>query len=1142
MKRLRSYGDDLDSIGEKGFAKDCGRREPRDPEVERPSSSHRRFYLKPETGRKGSSSSSGYDRSFDTDDRDASRAFRKRSDHHDSDGFDRRKGFDRYRDRDGGDRSISISSPRSGYVERDRLHRSESFCGSRREFPKGLRSDRDRSRREENVSLWRRFGRTKDMDDDVKPSFDAPKSSRVGLEERGTLRSPKGLRDVKSPTWSKDSGGELAKKLETRKNEEMVVESGNNSEMEEGELEPEPKPELASEPEPLVDCEVDMKTGGGKECQSDQKIKSDSNVGNMVELVSASEEKRKSSEEGVCNKKLEDGGARGFVEHDVKESDKADFLNNCIEDVVMGKQEEVLGAAESESERLDVFPQENCESSPLPKHIVEKEGKSEEVVADGNMFSVEETTKGNDGLCVEIQKDDIFLPESRNNDIEKSRKVESPPNRIKDKGKSLAKDTEHDIMISRDSLSCQADAMEGPSSRGFELFFSPSVTRPDRANRSDNANKDEDGKLLLEPLELSLALPNVSLPLVSHDSVLPATSPPQAKSFQSLAASVRTSSDGFTTSISFSGSQPFVHNYSCSLNCNSLDNYEQSVGSRPIFQGVDWQGMSTNDHKQNDVPFYQKVLPNGNGSSLHHSNGSHAHVKALEGSSGMPLGLYRSLSLQNGDDKKPVVREESGGVLFRSSSNSGWDGEQIDMVGAVFVEKIIALIISEPIQVTARTFQDMSEQSIMCLKEGICEMIMNEGKRSKLSLLQDILKKRSDLTLEVLSKAHRAQLEILVALKTGIQDFLSGDKNILSADLAEIFLNLKCRNLDCRSVLPFDECECKICGSKNGFCSACMCLVCSKYDMASNTCSWVGCDVCSHWCHTECGLRGSFIRNGHNDEMQFYCVACGHPSEMYGFVKDVFKTCASEWKVETMVKELRYVMKIFSCSKDVRGKMLYQFSVQMLDKLQHGCSLVEAYNHIMGFLNETDSKFGDITPLNGKELAPTKNQVEGSNGVVVPNQESVWLKSIYSEKSPHVENAGNILPNAEVNLVGRRKWDSDVQMNLEEKPVPDELESVVKIKLAEAKMFQTRADDARREAEGLKKIAFAKNEKIEEEFRTRITKLRMAEVEERRRIKSEEVQILERRHREYFNMKMRMESDIKDLLLKMEATKQNIST
>lgn len=190
----------------------------------------------------------------------------------------------------------------------------------------------------------------------------------------------------------------------------------------------------------------------------------------------------------------------------------------------------------------------------------------------------------------------------------------------------------------------------------------------------------------------------------------------------------------------------------------------------------------------------------------------------------------------------------------------------------------------------------------------------------------------------------------------------------------------------------------------------------------------------------------------------------------------------------------------------------------------------------------TDSKFGDIPSSNGKELAPIKNQGEGSNGVFVPNQESVWLKSMSSEKSPHMENAGNILPNAEVNLVGRRKWESNSQMNLEEKPIPDELESVVKIKLAEAKMFQTRADDARREAEGLKKIAFAKNEKIEEEFRTRIAKLRMAEVEERRRKKYEEVQILERRHREYFNMKMRMESDIKDLLLKMEATKQNIST
>jgi hypothetical protein len=108
-------------------------------------------------------------------------------------------------------------------------------------------------------------------------------------------------------------------------------------------------------------------------------------------------------------------------------------------------------------------------------------------------------------------------------------------------------------------------------------------------------------------------------------------------------------------------------------------------------------------------------------------------------------------------------------------------------------------------------------------------------------------------------------------------------------------------------------------------------------------------------------------------------------------------------------------------------------------------------------------------------------------------------------------------------------------------PLFDELESIVRIKQAEAKMFQARADDARREAEALKRIAIAKSEKIKEEFASRISKLRIVEVEEMRKQKFEEFQALERAHREYFSMKTRMEADIKDLLLKMEAAKRNIT-
>lgn len=117
---------------------------------------------------------------------------------------------------------------------------------------------------------------------------------------------------------------------------------------------------------------------------------------------------------------------------------------------------------------------------------------------------------------------------------------------------------------------------------------------------------------------------------------------------------------------------------------------------------------------------------------------------------------------------------------------------------------------------------------------------------------------------------------------------------------------------------------------------------------------------------------------------------------------------------------------------------------------------------------------------------------------------------------------------------------TDLERSTRQKPLFDELDSIIRIKQAEASMFQSRADDARREAEGLKRIAVAKNEKIDEEYSARVAKLRLAEAEEMRKQKFEELQGLERAHREYFNMKIRMESDIKDLLLKMESTKRNL--
>ncbi|ERN00856.1 protein OBERON 3 [Amborella trichopoda] len=724
--------------------------------------------------------------------------------------------------------------------------------------------------------------------------------------------------------------------------------------------------------------------------------------------------------------------------------------------------------------------------------------------------------------------------------------------------------------------------MEGTSNRGFELFSHSNVG----ANKIANNSKE----VKAEPLHLYLGLPDVSLTLASPTPSSNATpsSPKQARSVQSFPTTLqtRTMSDGFTTSLSFSGSQAFTHNPSCSLNQNSVENHEHSVGSRPIFSGVDQvvcgagQGQSSNEQlhygtnvsnslpqerpkQRKEVPLYHRILQNGNGvpqnlqgGSASQSNRSHVlSCRVSEGSLGRSNGPERQVSFSR--DVASQSRKEVGPSPSQSVGSRETRPEHIkpsrgsQRYPEQLVERMIYEIVSEPILEMARRLQDMPEQSILFLKEHMYEMMVNKERQGHLLGLQEKLQKRSELTMDMLSKAHKAQLELLVAIRTGLKEFLRLSNNFSYSDLVEILLNLKCRNLLCLNQLPVDECECKVCAQKNGFCSACMCLVCSKFDFASNTCSWVGCDVCLHWCHTDCGLHHSHIRNGHSAtgsrgalEMQFHCVACDHPSEMFGFVKEVFRTCGKDWSAETLAKEIEYVRRIFRGSVDLRGKRLYEIADQMLSKLENRANHLDVYASIMIFLSEGECNFGGAPSSSAVKDVFHVNQGKTSNGLEGSCQDAVYkLPHVASaEKLQHLENGSAImLTGLDWEQGGRRNGGSDLPLGMEKKPVMDELESIVMMKEAEAKMYLVRAEDARIEAEGLKRISDAKKEQLEVEYTNKVLKLRLVETGERLKQKLGELQALEKVHRDYFNMKMRMEADIKDLLLKMEATKHNFS-
>ncbi|XP_076886639.1 protein OBERON 4-like [Bidens hawaiensis] len=1146
MKRLKS-SDDLNSYGgEKGVFKDWGRKDD--------DSGYRSFHYKSESGKKGlsSSSSSRYDRG--DDDRKGSRLVRKRSEY-DGDGYERRKSYDRYRDRDreSSERGILSSSPRGGGgYNSDRIHRSESFSGPRRDFPKGFRSERDRSRREGSVSSWRRFGGGKDGEEGTKSGGDSARGgSKAVSEEISNVRSPHGGRDAKSPAWSKDSGSEQSKSVEVKKSESLLDESGNNSEREEGELEPDPDHinDSCHEPasvveqrsgEPVskhlkVNKEVQNETCVDDKCLEDsakvmskKEVKPDLNESQTCVLAKKADVK----EPETLKKAMGPTGNQSSSE----DSSTPKTVENAVAVPVL-----------SDNEKKDA-PKEDARdvsgsSKPL-ETTLKQDNDTNEVKGENFNTDIQQDNDTNDEVNGENFNVEMHVQVTETADVNHTLVTKELTQNFKDKGKSVIFSASDGNDEPIGFMTSKEIDMEGPSTRGFDLFFMDPVKKQETSD-SKGAAKPKDEELSLEPLELSLRLPSVLLPIGCTNPIQGPDSPSQDMSIQSHASSFQTSSDGFTRS--FSGSQNFTHNPSCSLTETSFD-FEKSVGSRPLFQGVNWQVQPADDQKNTEPPpALQRSVSNGNvGVSNVQSLQLHGG-RSAEGSYKTPLGLERQLS-SNNNGKQPsgshsrhmneirsptqsVGSHETGSEFHRDKRRVMRDVIGTSPADLAEPKPILAMVVSDPLHIVSRILNEMSPPSLTSLKDLARDVILNPSKRRQFSAFRKTLEKRSDITLDALSKAHRVQVEILVALKTGIQGFLQTNSDMPSSDLAEIYLNIRCRNLACRSYIPVDECDCKVCVQKKGFCSSCMCLICSKFDTASNTCSWVGCDVCLHWCHTDCGLRESFIRNGRSaagasgqsqTEMQSFCVACNHPSEMFGFVREVFKNFAKGWSAEAMANELEYVRRIFSVSEDIRGKRLHEISLQLLTRLSNKSDIPQVRSYIMSFLNDDDAFKSDNIQIS-QEKESLKQSV--SDVPKTSQEAAMWMKSIYADKL--------------------KTSSSDMQRatpSIPREPVFDELDGIIRIKLAEAQMFQNRADDARREAEGLNRIAQAKSKKIDEEYGNRVRKLQLSEAEETRRQKLEELQALENAHQEYFNMKVRMEREIKDLLLKMEATKRNFSS
>ena len=254
----------------------------------------------------------------------------------------------------------------------------------------------------------------------------------------------------------------------------------------------------------------------------------------------------------------------------------------------------------------------------------------------------------------------------------------------------------------------------------------------------------------------------------------------------------------------------------------------------------------------------------------------------------------------------------------------------------------------------ARGEVDIISQRLKHLSEEFLEGLKNElrvilegadGSQhgDEFLILQKLIQKRGDLTANTLTGAHRVQLEILVAINTGMQAFLHPSMSLSQTSLIEVFLFKRCRNIECQSQLPADDCTCKVCANTDGFCNLCMCVSCNKFDFEGNTCRWIGCDLCSHWTHTDCAIRdvlicmGPSVKSGAGaGEMLFRCRACNRTSELLGWVKDVFQHCAPAWDREALMRELDFVSRIFRGSEDTRGRKLFWKCEELIEKMKGG--------------------------------------------------------------------------------------------------------------------------------------------------------------------------------------------------------------
>ncbi|MCD7449245.1 hypothetical protein HAX54_050683 [Datura stramonium] len=425
-------------------------------------------------------------------------------------------------------------------------------------------------------------------------------------------------------------------------------------------------------------------------------------------------------------------------------------------------------------------------------------------------------------------------------------------------------------------------------------------------------------------------------------------------------------------SLSSCYSHPFSHNLSYSLTLSSKEDSEYSG------EGINWSVFSR-----------FRPVEEGNFTMLSHSHGSLALGCRLQ------VNKETCDRISSSDSNSFFLLELPARPTGDSRVLGSMDGGRALQLSEP--ERILGEIVSKSIPLMAQIVQELPDETVESTKKYLRSLITIPEKKHLLVSLQNRLNGRSDLTVETLSECNKTQLEIFVAIKMGLGSFLSLENHLQNTELMEIFSLERCRNMHCRKVLPVENCGCKICSRNKGFCSACMCQVCFNFDNGSNTCSWVGCDPCSHWCHAVCAFQRNLIKTGPSingpsgtTEMQFYCLGCDNSSEMFGFARDVYMHCAKDWGEETLIKELDYVRQIFHGSEDFKGKELHAITYGLRNKLEKKMiSPSNAIDFIFHFFKYTDglsqflsSSFPAAIPLAAKSSFYIMSSSNGRKGII----------------------------------------------------------------------------------------------------------------------------------------------------------------